>query len=111
MPSFPAARTVPGAFWVLSPVSWTANTFTVSPFRISVEVAGQGVSPRTWSWMALAGLVQSMGDRARDSRGAKVTLDSSWGVRAAAVSYTHLSHACASWPLIRSSPPIPLRIF
>ena len=77
MPSFPADRTVPGAFWVLSPVSQTANTFTVSPFKMSVEVAGQGVSPRTWSWMALAGLVQSMGDRARDSRGAKVTLDSS----------------------------------
>ena len=83
-----------------SPVSRTANTFTAPPPRISVEVAGQGTSPRTWSWMALAGRVQSMGDSARDSRGAKVTCSGSWGVRRA------VPAASSATVVTSSSPPI-----
>ena len=70
MPSFPAASTVPGVFAVFCPVSREAKTFTGWPVRISVEVAGQGSRPRILSWMALALMFQSMGERARDSMGA-----------------------------------------
>ena len=70
MPRLSAERMVPGRRLVDSPVSRPPNTFTTPAPSRSVLEAGQGISPRIWSWISRAGRVQSMGESSRESMGA-----------------------------------------